>query len=97
MLTYVWQRLKITAGVTSCPQPAPSADATCQVDENREPVWAINGNFELSSGSHTDGLVVYGNLTISGDLTTTDRVIVVYGCPIIQGTAPDPNSTLNSF
>ena len=44
-----------------------------------------------------DGLVVYGNLTILEDLTTTDRVIVSTGPLSSKGIAPDPNSKFEFF
>ncbi len=69
----------------SCPQPAPNSNAVCQVNVNREPVWAIYGSYEPASGAEIGDLVIVGNLTISGALTVTDGDLIVYGCATVKG------------
>ncbi len=68
-----------------CTQPAPRPDAKCQVNEDNEAVWVIDGDLVLTPGITVDNIIVNGNLTISGDLSVSSGVIVVYGCPNING------------
>jgi hypothetical protein len=69
-----------------CTGTAPIPTSTCQLDDNGNPVWLENSNVTTSDIVITDNFFINGDFVLFGNLTVSDGIITIKGCPIINGT-----------